>query len=804
MTITTEEFSDITSKIKNGKLVLKEVLPNILNEISVVQAYVLNKEFKVTKDTFAPYLEKFLINSKSNIDNSVWLLDIGFSKEELGQFKNNIKLEAGSQKNTLHSVRPNADKGTVIISEKKLQSIYNNKETGKGDELSQETYLLVNCSKQERSLAKICPKGYRIVKINALIKDLPHFIKEASKGTFCLTKSREPKIKDIFDKYIHSVLLERERHSWQIVIDETGTWKDYEKKQDFPSVMLAVLIPPGVNLKPPPSGYHATNKFQYFDTTNQLREEIIKNTDVIIFALEYKSGSPTALIDKSFKSSDIHVPLWKNILLLSLEIISQRISNDKNTIVHTYIEQACNIKPRDTQLFAAYLEDLAVKCEGRKGWGNLKLISPEIIRKDEHPYLSYADSLGHIFGSTQNTPPLMIQKIKERKNTFHLGYYQEEMIDLSAILTELESQKIQALSSLASQEEAFINRYRFLLKDVIAIAVNNLSVHDASDLCDELAKKISQRPECYEAVSFILSTFPENLSDCITDKQLKFDFNLSRLASNNHRGVVPSKALIDDLFLKDFAEVNINSKFRYAILRADIYNNQNEFDKALHSIGYVFDDAMKYSKISPYAVQVFGFQAMTLALQGRSRSALEILIKYENLQITPSDRERWHVYKANIYSDLKNFDMAKVELKLAEDVLNFDTISSAHHSQYFRQALMKLEMLKPFIADKDLLKELCELSFGDRHPYLSIAYSSLKIAKREGFDCKYLNENLNRLIFKENLSCQALIKISSIYYLQAVEDNFITSDKAFEAKLGYNFNKNMNLPFLDNLYFNYR
>lgn len=658
-------------------------------------------------------------------------------------------------------------------------------------------------------------KKNKFKKLNTLMPNYPNFSHNYISNYYFPKQSEIPDIKCIkrgFCEHINNRINNDEKDSWQIIVDETGTCNDFLiEDNEFPSVVMAVIIPPGIQLRQTPYGYHSIERY-YNDDTKKLREELLANQEVIILALRYTTGKPADGIDTSVIAKDFHSQLWKNILILSLELIAYRAESNKKTDVYSYFEEVGELKPTVTNYFDAFIEDIANKTFHRSGWNTLNIKSSVIVSKDTHPYLGYPDVLGHIFRNREiDQTPEIFEKILNRTNTYELGYEQENLDMLAGILTQFAEAPKDALIKIANTDYNKIEQYANLfLQSPIKEAIDNIKERELDDLCDVLSKNISQRPECYHSCSLILELFPEDLANKVTNLQLRFELNLNYLLSLNHKGDTENTQKVCNQLKSDLEHVTEPSKFRYLAISADMYNNDLFYDKALDVIEPYVTSAKKHATYMESGSHIIGFKAMTLALKGDSREALNVILESQRtLKQKPADNERWNIYKANIYIDLNEFENAAKSLIEAQNCFGYSIIETAIRSKYFRQALLKLQALNPVISDKEEISSLCNLHIDKWHPFISIVYWTIIVAKNSDIDHHSYTENLQKVLFDENnFSCKATKLIAFAYYKQSLSDGLIEQNPKFESKMedlnGVYPPNNSAYPYLAPLKFNYK
>lgn len=586
-----------------------------------------------------------------------------------------------------------------------------------------------------------------------------------------------------FYKHTAGIISEKEKAAWQIVIDETGSCNDYQYKESnlAPSVIMAVLIPPETSLPVTPYDFHTTDP-RFEKDADQLRKTIVKHPDVIVLALQYSSGRPAQCLDSSVLGSDFHTQLWKNILLLALEVIAARNKGGQQREIYAYFEQVGQLTPELKNYFDTIVQDLAEKNETRRAWENIIIKPPVILPKNTHPAMGYPDALGHVFRNTGDDTPDLFKEILKRKNTFELQYHQKEFEILYSIVTLFGREPARALERIAGTPYDEIRQFtRLVLEEPVQNAWSRLSARQFDDACRAITGNISRRPAHYRSCAFILENLPENFHERLSDPGLLFMFNLNRLAAYNHAGDTNKAREVTAWLDERMKSADISSRFRYLALKADIYNNEFKFDKALETVDSVYDEALRNINVGK-AMHIVGVRALTLALAGRGEDALEIISEHQSRLQELSDRERWAIYKANIFFDLAQLDNARRSLEQADNIMGEIPLQHAGNSKYYRQALVKI-MAREASADRELLQDICELPAGTEHPFASILYWSIIAMKNAGLEYEELLTPFQNAIFNIKKSdALALGYISLSFYSQAVEDGLIKRNMDFEEK----------------------
>lgn len=596
-----------------------------------------------------------------------------------------------------------------------------------------------------------------------------------------LDNSSVEKLQRTFYELFGEHILETDLNAWKVLIDETGSCNDYAiENTNSPSVIMALIIPPGVVLPAVTFDFHGVRAY-FKPEINTLRENILDLDEISIIALQYESGAPPEGLSGKHLFTDFHTCLWRHIIHIAMEHIAVRESNGaKSREVKFYLE---NVGKLDISRSNVYDSDIASLMERlkpcREGWQSLVAAPVKIVPKNIHPLLGYVDALGFIFRVSPGTENPYSTEILSRRNTFFSLYKQEALQEFEEILFSSGARPLASLLGIGNLHSNNITDYRQFLKALTVSCLNRLNSRDRRELVDTLTKNLSRFPDRYTAADFIIKLFPADWIESIADPEMKAIAMLNQLVTANHRGDAESdyiKTVVHGL-QKIMPEVkNRDTKFRYYSILADHYSNMLGTELSIEFLHEHAIEAKACIETSQTAVHVLGQRAVLLAINGDSQQAMASFKEIFDFQADPADKERHLIYQTHAAIDLGNMVDAASLARSAAHSGNWNNIAEAcRFSQYLLHAVLKLQAYSPWLNDKEL-NAILEIRPGkDGFPWCNIAYWRIHALKSGGNDRlqKIWYNALVENLAPEQVSCPALRLICGCIADQCRRENIV-------------------------------
>ncbi|WP_045217679.1 hypothetical protein [Desulfonatronovibrio magnus] len=628
----------------------------------------------------------------------------------------------------------------------------------------------------KKEIEELVPDNYQVYRCEELKKSMfPNIYSHLLEP--CLTvipKNNQSSLNHAFLKnatarFLFPLIADIEKNSWTVVMDETGPCIDHCKSLKNPSVMMAVIIPPGS--KPPccPIGYHSIDSDD--SDSIKIRNFLLEDSSIFCVGWIYQSGVP-------YKSSDcdfgLHLQMWRNAIIFCLELIASSQAQTKalqKNPVHIYIENVQNM-PAGSNVLDGFTFDLAEQMQSRKGWDTLDITTPRIIAKDEHPYMGYVDSLGHIFRMDKDRMTHETYKqasaLLERKRTISLPYNAEALQNLSIIVRQSGESPYKTLLSIANSTEKHIRPYAgVILRNLARSMFSALNSLEIERICSAIQDSLSKTPYQYFTNSL--------LSECIDDSilknypvELKVTAYLNKLASANLKGNAVEAEKYLELINKDLVDItNKNILYRSLAQLIDYYQNCLNFDKAEEEISMIKETLMNDSKFITSAAHLLGANFLTVALSGRTKEAMEQWEFIFNLQQTTDDRLRYLTYKIQLFIDLHELDKAWSLLEMLKK--NYAPLSDlCMNNYYLLAAILKLEAHKPGLTNHEK-KILNSIQASHYHPGQLIAFWQFQLHK---MNSEKTNISLvkSKIESSNSFRCNALRLINACLKKQLAHD----------------------------------
>jgi len=579
------------------------------------------------------------------------------------------------------------------------------------------------------------------------------------------------KVRKTLYAHLADKIAEKEKDSWVVVMDETGACRDHQPMSNpQKSVMMALIIPPGISLGPCPLNYHSIESDP--DITRDIRNRIVETQGVVTLVFPYHEADP---YDPTGRGTELHGQMWRHTVPLCLEYIAQK--NKKKAAVRFYIEEY-GANPQwspGSNAFEEYANAVLEPMQGRDGWNDLSVFPPKIVAKNVHPWLGYVDSLGHAYRTqdhrcTQEDLELF-QKINEAGNTIMLPYNQKALEQVETIIKLSGNNPENALMQLSNTEEKVYVDFQKILKPLAKICLDSLSTYQLTTIVNHLGENLSKRPVFYHASSEIADLIGDSNDPVIREVQ-----QINQLMTCNRRGDTTQGNRIVETVRLRLPDLSKSIRYRFLANMEDHYQNSFNFEQAETDAVQYLKGAESDMDDMTSACHFLGSRMQTFAHDGKTEEALAYWQKLLPKQVTSPDVLRYYTYGISLYHDLNQLDAA---VKLAQNICDTIGFSSLAHaaveSSYLAATLLKLEFYKPFLADDDRSFLFDKLHTSEGHPGQLINFWRLMILKNEGSDYTSQLEPLLEQL-KQEQPCEALWLIMSCIGEQLVRDEVIDKE----------------------------
>ena len=544
----------------------------------------------------------------------------------------------------------------------------------------------------------------------------------------------------------HFFLKGRNQQAWTILGDETGPFIDYAKGEQWtgeravPSSMLWVVVPPKSHTKLPMMHpyFHAIESRFYEDTKAGIAA-LSEHPEVLCFVFSYESGKlPENLPKKDSISGSKHLAMWQYTLPLVLEILSQHVSDTKDTDIDIFLERVDPLIPGLES--GTLLQQFSVALSNRKGWGKMVVRDSPVIAKNplEHGWLGYPDVLGHLLWpqNSQAYGKITNEHIVAIKNRWIRAPFRQDSLSgpIHQALMDT-ARSLVFLKSLAALPPKDIRDYiePFFL-GAISEALEKLTPSEWQELLFDMITT-SKDKKGQDATVLILRDLDLDATlDKLTEERDKFDLLMAVLGSSNHVGSTDlanrCKVLIE-LMREQGYKPPPHRLFTLKNLSGGANDNQFDFS-------HISDDW----EIPEDAYEIFDEEANYLGAQAHSRALRgekgdlefawqieELLLERTKIQSNHKDLRRRYILRSELLMDQNHFESAiqvlEIELPAALGVANNETLLNNNETllddAYYLASLLKACALSG--ADNKFFTQYSAyISLNDSHPSQRIAY----------------------------------------------------------------------------------
>ncbi len=584
-------------------------------------------------------------------------------------------------------------------------------------------------------------------------------------------------------------IIEAEKDSWVILMDETGNCRDHiENKNSYRqghlqnSVMMALIIPSGVSLPPCPLDYHSTDSGAV--VTRKLRETIVNTDGVISLVFPYHKAEPYA--PENEQTPSLHGQMWRHAICLCLEYIAQQIpEHTKSADIRFYIEEYSG-NPQwtpESNALSGFVDGVLEPMQKRKDWKKLQVPPPKIVAKNVHPWMGYVDCLGHAYRTYEHLCSQEELELFEQIRSHHtiqFPYDQKALQYVDTIIKESGENPDEALLKLLRTEAEIFESFQNILNLLAKKCINRLSVYELEAIISQISESLSKRPKCTAACSVIIELIAGR-SEPLSEPK-RFELEMNRMLVCNRQGNTEKGAqIIADL--KTLSDLNKNKYYRILANELDHYHDSLAFDRAIQNATSYLGKARGDMNDIPTACHFLGTHMQTLAHVGKTRDAIDLWKDIlQKQQAHPADKLRYVIYGMHLYYDLGKFDTA-LDLALGVHKIGFKNLGQAvQENNFLAHALLKLYATLLKCKMKKLIQKinnqfLCLESIyaPEGHPGELINFWSLMALKAQGRDYISPLEALAPELGKE-VSCEALELIMTCIGEQLVRDNIIKKD----------------------------
>jgi hypothetical protein len=577
------------------------------------------------------------------------------------------------------------------------------------------------------------------------------------------------------------VLAEQERSGWTILMDETGSCDDFRmERKGRASVMMALIVPPGVSLPPCPSGFHAYES--PWEESEALRLELLRQKNVWVLGWSYLAGAP--LEDQNLATSDFHAQMWRHAMDMCLELIAQRSSDQSQAVkVRFYLEQVGPLTPQQKGLFDDRMTSLLEACHLRPGWKNLKVEPPRIVSKDVHPWMGYVDVMGLVFRPSGEVGEALrsVRALRIINRVVLMDYRQDHMEALSQAIMLSARQPLSSLLLLASLEGAYLEGFEVVVQGLVANCIERLSDTEMMALHENLERILSRQPECYLSAEWICSHIPEEL---FRDKRYKPSLRLlgltNKLLTKNVQGDTKGAfSLVEegDLLCTEVRASGL--RMRYYCEVAEAYSYALQMGPCLSILERHCQEAWDKVEDVAGAQRLLSLRMQVFGLMGKTQEALDIWTKLYPYLLTAADERRFQIFKAHLRIDEGQPGKAWMELQESFGDKGLDPlIERALRSRFLCALLLKLEVLCPRLSRKQK-KVLLAIDLQKGYPWLNIAYWGLQLDMGEGRQKRL--EGLVRILTEPTKSA-SMEMIRYCFWTQLIVDGQVDGQLNFDLR----------------------
>lgn len=535
------------------------------------------------------------------------------------------------------------------------------------------------------------------------------FIAHLCRGSAIIHKNKidisEMKYKNTLFSSVHDYVMEDSKNRWVIVGDETGSLGEFQGRPDK-SIMCWIAIPPNTNLLALPHDFHCVGNWSnVIKSYVSALENLQKEEEILMFTFEFEEGTTTR--DSTKIGSLPNLSFWQDTLPLVLEKISE--SCDAKVEVDIFVEQV-----KELESGIGIIEPIL----NLKKWENFKFSQLWVTSKGEHPWLGYADALGHVLVNRKNEHlnknQLLIQEsIFER--IMKSPYRQSSLKKVVNPLIAVSNSPLQLLRNLHSLESNDTQDYvRPFLRDSIQKCINLLLPNEWDDLLEHI--DINSRDKKGQRATSIIHdsiNIEKILKKLEGYDNLKFDLLRMMLGTSNHRGAmaegIKCAKLCNSMLIDGFSPTPDKlQKFRN--LLPGLNDNMFRFNENILDIPD-YNESMTGPQIHR-----LGTIAQSLALTGLP-AKLNKAIEIEELIRNHGDDRRHRARHDILLSELliQTNEINRVnELLLS---MEYDNQNSFYFATFLKFAVTNDHFdLGPTFAD-DMMKLL-----DDDHPSQRIAY----------------------------------------------------------------------------------
>ena len=449
---------------------------------------------------------------------------------------------------------------------------------------------------------------------------------------------------------------------WIVVGDESGSAMDHvgvESDGHGATWMVFVSIPPGCKLPALPRGFHTkTNRAE----GRRAVEALLAHDDIHIFGFRYESGGPSPI--RHGAGGDFHLELWRTLALV-LEPVVQDVV--ETTHVVAMVEQVSALNAGDPTLVGWFAEVYRL-LQGRHGWTRMIMHGPDIVAKDHHPWLGYADAVAAILRFALDAEDQRLaRRVEARHNTWILPYDQATIDQLMMVQRLSGPAPLHAIEYLIAHIDGVeIEQWWTVIEPMVFEALDRLNTEDWIRLGESIRFALRNLPASHETISWLLldGVDPERLQTFVTGPPYLTLLD-SMLESANHHG---DPELADD-FLALWAEhaashgqPSVELQHRHAVLEADRHANVCAFETALARVDDALAGDLHPENTTPGHAALLGARVQYLAFLGRTEEALEVWKLAWAARVTPQDGRRLLIYRAYILMDANRHREALTDL----------------------------------------------------------------------------------------------------------------------------------------------
>jgi len=528
-------------------------------------------------------------------------------------------------------------------------------------------------------------------------------------------------------------LAEKDQASWTILMDETGACDDFlpnSRQRGRSSVMMAVVVPPGVDLPPCPSAYHSYES--PYHESESLRQEILKQRKLRVFGWSYLMGAP--LEGQSLVTSDFHAQMWRHAMDFCLEWVAQQVESragKEKVHVKIYLEQVGALTPQHKGLFDDRMTSLLETCQDRHGWSNLVVEAPRIVGKDVHPWMGYVDVMGSVFRPSGQWVETVssIRSLRVCPRVVAMDYRQDHMEVLSQSIMLSGRKPFTTLLLLASMEEAHLDGYGVVIRGMVKDCLLRLNDTEMVSLHENLERILSRQPECHMSAEWICGQMPKELYDNENYKpSLRLLGLTNQLLTFNHQdntkeafGLISRGASLS----KEIKSSGLRLRFFCHV--AEAYANALEYDACLKILDAHTEECREKMADVWGAMRLMSYRMQVKALLREDEEALELWEELYPYLSTKAEEVRFQIYRAHMLIDQGEYPEAWAGLyRYMGGKDNDDLVAWALESRFFLALILKLQVLCPRLNRKQR-HALLRIEPGRGYPWVNIGWWGLQI-----------------------------------------------------------------------------